>query len=542
MKLAIVIILSGLVPLGLFAQTESPANGDIAQLRALLAEQQKQIDQLKSALEEQKKLISTSPAVDKRDFVLPRNSALGEIASTSPILPPTPVAALPAAASGSKSVQEPTEETSPLQFMIGDAYITPVGFMDFTSVYRSHTAGSGIGTNFASIPYGNVFQNNLSEMRMSMQNSRIGFRVDALVKGAHVLGYMESDFLGNNPGNVAVSSNSNTLRSRLYWADVRKGRWEVLGGQSWSLITPGRSGISPLTGDVFYSQAVDTNYHVGLVWGRIPEVRVVYHPSDKAAFAVALDSSEQYVGGSAGGPLVTFPAALVSAYPGGELNNGATTMAVPNVAPDLIAKFAFDPSARFHVETGGVERAFKLWNPLSGTHFSAMGGGVFLNFNYVLRKGLRFLTNNFWSDGGGRYIYGQVPDLIARVDGSPSLIHASSTVSGFEYTKKSTTLYSYYGGVYAGRNIAVDTSGKPVGYGYTGAPSGQNRTVQEASFGFFRNFWKDPKYGALALAGQYSYLSRNPWSVAPAQPADAHLNMLFWDLRYTLPGAPPSMK
>ena len=30
-----------------------------------------------------------------------------------------------------------------------------------------------------------------------MQNSRLGFRVDALVKGAHVIGYMEADFLGN---------------------------------------------------------------------------------------------------------------------------------------------------------------------------------------------------------------------------------------------------------------------------------------------------------------------------------------------------------
>src|ERR1700722_8355972 len=124
-----------------------------------------------------------------------------------------------------------------------------------------------------------------------MQNSRIVYRVDALVKGAHVIGYMESDFLGNNPGNVAVSSNSNTLRSRLYWVDVRKGAWEVLGGQTWSLITPGRSGISPLPGDLFFSQDIDVNYQAGLVWGRIPGFRFVYYPSDKVAFGVALENS-----------------------------------------------------------------------------------------------------------------------------------------------------------------------------------------------------------------------------------------------------------
>src|SRR6266566_2295715 len=183
-------------------------------------------------------------------------------------------------------------ETSPLQLHIGDASITPIGFADFTGVWRSRDGGSGIGTNFAGIPYGgsNVFQTNLNEFRFSMQNSRIGFRVDADVKGSHVLGYMEADFLGNNPGNVAVSSNSNTLRSRLYWVDLRKGAWEVLGGQTWTLATPNRSGVSPLPGDIFFSNNMDVNYQLGMVWGRIPEFRLAYHfPEDKAAFAVALD-------------------------------------------------------------------------------------------------------------------------------------------------------------------------------------------------------------------------------------------------------------
>ena len=35
---------------------------------------------------------------------------------------------------------------------IGDAIIIPVGFMDMTSVTRSTNPGSGIGTNFGSIP------------------------------------------------------------------------------------------------------------------------------------------------------------------------------------------------------------------------------------------------------------------------------------------------------------------------------------------------------------------------------------------------------
>ncbi len=100
--------------------------------------------------------------------------------------------------------------------------------------------------------------------------------------------------------------------------------------------------------------------------------------------------------------------------------------------------------------------------------------------------------------------------------------------------------YGYYGGIYIQRNVTLDTNGVTrVGYGYPGSPSGQNRTVQEASFGTNTTLWKDGRYGALNLMFQYSYLQRNPWSIAIGQPADAHLHMGFINLRYTLPGSPP---
>jgi len=34
---------------------------------------------------------------------------------------------------------------------------------------------------------------------------------------------------------------------------------------------------------------------------------------------------------------------------------------------------------------------------------------------------------------------------------------------------------------------------------------------------------------------QYSYLFRNPWSVPAAGPSSAHTNMVYLNLRYTLP-------
>ena len=308
-------------------------------------------------------------------------------------------------------------------------------------------------------------------------------------------------------------------------------------------MTPNRTGISPIPGNIFFTQNIDVNYQAGLVWGRIPELRFVYHPSNKVAFAVALDHQEQYVGGSAGGGTPVFPTALNATYNGGELNNGGTTLNAPQVFPDVIAKLAFDPSSKFHFEIGGIERAFRVWNPVNNNHYSAVGGGGFANLNFELFKGFRLLTNNYWSDGGGRYIFGLAPDLIARADGSISLIHSGSTVSGFEFTHKNTFLYGYYGGVYIGKNTAFDANGiTRIGYGFSGSPAGQNRNIQEITGGFNQTLWKDAKYGALNFMGQYSYLSRNPWFIATGQPEDSHLNMVFLNLRYTLPGSAPTIK
>jgi hypothetical protein len=220
-------------------------------------------------------------------------------------------------------------------------------------------------------------------------------------------------------------------------------------------------------------------------------------------------------------------------------------LTAPNVAPDLIVKFAreFDP-AHFHFELGGLERQFKLWNPTNTTTYSATGAGGFVNFGFQLFKGFRLLTNTFYSYGGGRYIFGQVPDFVLRTDGSPSPIHAASTVSGFEYTKGNAFFYGYYGGVYVLQNDVIDTKGKLAGYGWAGAgaPSSQNRTIQEGTLGFNQTLWRDARYGALNLMGQYSYLTRDPWSVAVGAPREALLNMGFLDLRYTLPGNAPNLE
>jgi hypothetical protein len=446
--------------------------------------------------------------------------------------------------------QADQEPDAPTSVKIGSAYLTPIGFLDFTGVWRSKNVGSGIGTNFAAIPYAGAATNQLSEARLSMQNSRIGFRVDSEVEGAHVMGYMEADFLGNNPGNVAVSSNSNTLRSRLYWVDLNNGMWELLAGQTWSLITPGRTGISPLPADLFYTQVIDVNYQVGLTWGRIPELRVVYHPTDEIAVAAALDNPEQYIGGSAGGPKVTLPMNLAG-LAGTQLNDGTTTLSAPNLVPDIMGKVAFDPSKHAHVEVTGVFRKFTIWDPSTNLHHGTVGGGVIFSGGVEFLSGLRVVWTGMYGTGMGRYLFGQVPDLIVQADGQLDTITTWSGVGGFEYTISDTQLYAYASGIHADRTDApaVDPpamGGGPcvdamscVGYGYPGAPSSQNKNIIELTAGVTQTFWKDPKYGALQLMGQYSFVQREPWFIKMDEPEHAHVNMIFLNLRWTLPGTAP---
>jgi hypothetical protein len=442
----------------------------------------------------------------------------------------------------------PPAAPAPLQFHIGEATFTPLGFMDFTSVFRSASSGSGIGTNFGSIPFNNVPTARLTEERLSPQNSRIGFRVDATVKGAHVMGYWESDFLGNNGNNVSVSSNSNVFRMRLYWVDVNKDKWEILGGQSWSMITPGRKGISPIPGDLFYSQDIDVNYNVGLTWGRIPQFRFVYHPSDTVAAGVSFEQADQYIGGSGGGGLITYPTnSNIATNYASQLDNGATgPTTTPNVFPDVIGKLAFDPktgSVSQHVELVGLLRTFRVFNPANNTKYNSQGAGVSLNLNFAIGKNFHLMTNNFYGDGGGRYLFGTGPDLIVRGDGSLSPIHSYSTVSGFEVNAGANTLlYTYFGDAYFAKNVAIDGLGKLVGYGYTGSPNSQNRNIQEGTVGLIQTLWKNASYGALQFMAQYAYYNRDPWYVAANSPKSAHNSTVFLNLRYALPGSAPAIK
>ncbi len=531
-------------------------DSELADLKTRIAEQQAQIEQLWKSLSEQSELLNKLAASRDSSAPAPASNSvrkgLGEIASTTALAPPIPDPSpkpdpLPVVPAPAPQGNEATPQTSPLQIHIGDAAITPVGFMDITNTWRSTNAGTSLQTNFGSFPYNNTIQGRLTEDKWSAENSRLGLRVDAKVRGANVLGYFEGDFVGgagNGANNTQVSSNSMLFRIRQYYVDVRKGFWEVLAGQAWSMLLPNRNMMGVLPADLFYTQVVDVNYTNGLFWGRIPGIRFIGHPSNKVAFGIALENSSQYFGGSGGGGVPVLPAAFASnsAY-NTQLDNSVNNdRSVANVHPDIIGKFVFEPTSRLHLEVGGIESTVKLFNPVSQQSFTKAGAGATFTINGAITKNFRVITANYWNDGTGRYIFGAAPNFIVRADGSPSLVHSASTVSGFEATIKNFAPYIYYGGVYIDRNTARDLNGSWIGYGYPGSSNTHNRSIQEITGGYTHTLWRDGKYGALQYMAQYAYFVRNPWFVAPNAPKNAHETAVWFNLRYVLPGTAPTIR
>jgi hypothetical protein len=513
-----------LLPLALLLPVLCLAQGsaqtdDIAKLREQIAAQQKQLDEQRKALE------ATQKALDSQQKLLDQLVIAKSTPAAVPVLPapPQPVqAATSAAGADSKG-----RAFSPLGFHIGGADFAPGGFLDFSTAWRSTNIGSGVATSFAAVPFSNTAAGRMDEIRSSVATSRVTLTVtENPTKNLSLTGYIEADFTGNQPTSLYVTTNSNTMRMRHFWVNVQRGKWEVLGGQAWSLMTPNRVAVSPVSSNVFLGLGEDANYLVGLVWGRAAQLRVIYHPNKQWSIAASVENPEQFVTTA-----VTLPS-----YAATQVDNGTVTT-TPNVRPDIVAKIAYDRQVSgkaLHFELAGLSRQFRT-SPAQGTYFDAQGLGGSFNTSLEVAKNFRLIATSFYSSGGGRYLVGLGPDLVIGPNGSISPVHSMGGIAGFEYapTPKSQ-FYGYYGGTYFDRNYSVVSPGNYLGFGFPGSSSA-NRQFQEPMFGYYYTFWKDPKYGALQIITQYSYLTRAPWYVAPGTPSTAHSHMIFGSLRFTLP-------
>ena len=466
------------------------------------------------------------------------SSSAGQDATVA--TPPSPSAqTAPAGQQPANPTQEiAREQPEGAAVDIGPARLRVGGYLGVMGIYRSTNSGGGMGTNFASIPYENTLQGNVSETRLSAQSSRISLRVDAEfpepeTRFRRLSGYFEMDFGGTTPGTVAVTSSSVGFRLRQAFAEVQYGRTFFLAaGQAFTLMTAQKDQLSIWPSDLELSQAVDTNYLAGTIWSRTPQVRLTWRPSPRINWAVSLENPEQQLGRG----LVRLPVCCASDIDA-QYNTGSDELNVPNLMTDIVTRVAVNPVKPLHVDVGGVIRVFRhTVAPYGdGDDFKDVGGGASVNARYNPTAGTRLLLQGGFGSGLGRYIGGLVPDAAFRRDGSISTIATRSWVGGIEQRiLPRLSLSGYYSGVTADANSDLDTDGRLIGFGFPGAPNSNNRKVQEITGTGSYQFLRSTDRGSGQFNLQVSWLTREPFSQGSAL-TSAKALVFYAQVRYNLP-------
>ena len=278
MKLLKAVCFAVLGAASLFAQAQPGSSADnsgkiserIAALQSAMAEQQKQIEELKQELRQQK----TTPQVV--------NALLNTIGKID-----TPTS--------QSDADKP--KSSPLSVRIGGTEFTPGGFVDFNNIFRSTNTGSIVSTNWSTIPFSNSANGHLTEFRSTGQYSRWNLKVTGKYGENDLTGLIEGDFNGNDANNVFVVTNPHTFRLRLYYLQLKRHTWEFTAGQAWSLLTPNKVGASATPGDLDTTMSTDGNIHVGVMYLRTSQFRVGVKPTDHLAWALSVENPQQITTG-----------------------------------------------------------------------------------------------------------------------------------------------------------------------------------------------------------------------------------------------------
>jgi len=529
----------------------APASGtdlasEVQALREALSQTQKQVAAQANEIQQLKAQSGLGGVTAASDNPLPAERTL-DLPSPRLVSADTYDTASSGQPSPHPSQQTGNEEKTPTgSFTFNNAVLELGGFVDFENVFRTTNTQNNIATAFGSIPFSNTAQGQVTEFRTTAQYSRFNVKFAGNFAGNQITAYLESDFSGNDAPNVYQTVNSTTQRLRLYFADVKRGKWEFLGGQTWSWLTPNRNGLGPMPNELALTYNEDQNLMVGVPYTRAAEFRVAYHPNQQWAMGVAIEDSNQYIGN-----YVALPAGFTSI--GSQFDNNNNPGAA-NLMPDILSKVTYDKELsgrHLHAEiTGLLTGAHATVMPAGSTTFnthSVFGGGGEIAANYELVPNrLVVLANAYWSDGGAHYLVATGPQLVVRPnaagnDVSLSMVHAGAGSAGLEWRATSKNAFAvYYAADYFGQNFFPDTTdasnpGKIIGFGGPGSANTNNRTIQQTTFDWISTFWRNPRHGALQGYTQYSYLTRAPWYVAPGTPKNAHLSMVYVGLRYVLP-------
>ncbi len=565
---------------------ESPLERELREMREQMANQQSQIDALKSQLADRDaKLATVQQSAQGAEASAAAANAKAETVSTGLAANSEAVNTLNSTVTDLKSnatgIAQTISDTkkdilekidSPLAIRYKGLTITPVAFFAFETVYRTRALASDVNTPFNSTPFNGAGMAHVSELNFSGRQSRVGSLFEGNTGPFKLSGYVEADFLSAGATSNENQSNSYTLRQRQIWGQAAmKSGFILTGGQMWSLVTETKKSTDNRTENL--PMTVDAQYHVGFSWARQPAIRFQQKFGNGFTAAGSLEQAEILY--SATNPPTNF--FIGNAGTGGGLYNSLANYS-NNVAPDVIVKGTYD--AKYgHFEVGGIARWFRDRNypavttTAGANNSTTPGGGFFANLRVPTTKYLDVGFHLMTGPGVGRYGTSTLPDVTVRPDGTLATIKSQQGLISLEgHPTPKLDIFGYGGGEYAQRTTYLNSKGVLVGYApvtsnnsgcgtetlpANGNPSsglgsigvagnapyapgtpanclGATRYVMQGTAGFTYRVYNSPKYGRLQYQLQYSYLTRKAWAGVGGG-ANATNNMVFTSMRYYIP-------
>jgi hypothetical protein len=446
--------------------------------------------------------------------------------------------------------------------------ITPGGFFAAETVFRSRNMVNDMGTIWNNVPYPFSPLSNEREFHGSARQTRLSVLVEANIDAQQKLaGYLETDFLGAGTTSNFNQTNSWAPRLRHSYFTYDKNDWgfHFLAGQTWSLLTQHQVGIAPRKENI--PLTIDANYIVGFNFARQWQIRFVQDFGPMFWLGLSFENPatiDGIVGTTTTGSVTSVKlngiTANVSNVGTGFL---ATVPVTPDVAPDIIAKAAFDPGWG-HYEVYGLARFFTdntfcavavptgciVNTTRERTSFGAgVGGSVLLP---VIAKYLDVEARALYGRGVGRYAAGQLPDVTIGSDGSLAPLTGFSALAGLvAHLWDGLDVYAYAGIEQVNARF-FNVDGTPFGYGnpnfnntgcllvsagsFAGGPAplggcvANTRRLIDITGGFWQNLYKGD-YGRVAVGAQYAYVRKEAFDgIGGAPKADD--NIVMTSLRY----------
>ena len=441
--------------------------------------------------------------------------------------------------------------TGPLgTFHIGGLTIQLGGFAAAESVFRSRNETTSIGSNFSAIPLAQSQQYHENEFRFTSQQSRFSLLMHGDIDPQqHVEAYAELDLLG--AAGTANSNESDSYTPRLrqaYFAyDNDALDLHALAGQSWSLATMFKQGVTPHQEDV--PLTIDAQYVPGFTWARQPQLRIAKGFDDGKFFlAASLESPQTTYSVGANGTGVNLGTVNYNNPGIAQLDPGQAYST--DIAPDVILKGTADPGYG-HYELYGVARFMQDRVSVVGNGHdnTRLGGGVGGGFILpIIGNNLTFEGRGLAGYGIGRYGSGQLPDATISPSGAPSpLPEVQALVGIVGHPRSDIDLYTYVGTEQIGRKF-FNAGGKAYGYGNpaysnagcdvelsTATCTANTSGLTQGTLGAWWRFLQGD-YGTVESGIQYSYTRRDIYKSVPATGGGGNQstddNMIFFSLRY----------